>query len=132
MRRSGGWLLAALGMPAALLLAGCGSSVATVTGTQDGTTYSVVVSSDSTGISLVKEEISSGGSDGNFQGASVSDGDQHTGNDVCSFSTSKNGHTYQLTWYVSHVPAGTTTSELASLLCSAQVKQSFDSQLPNS
>jgi hypothetical protein len=123
--------LAGLGAAAALLLAGCGNSEVTISGNESGMTFSAVVASDSTGISLVKQEVKSESSSGSFSGATVSDGDTHSGNQICSFTASKNGHSYTVTFYASNLPAGVTSGMLSSTLCAQSTQQSFVSSLPS-
>jgi len=99
-----------------LLLAGCGSS--TITATQAG--YSAVVSSDSDAITALKAKLPS-----NLNGATLHDGDAHSGPHICGFNASKNGHTYQVDFYGT-LPSGVNGSEL----CSDSVKQSFLKDTP--
>ena len=92
--------LGMVGGVAALLLSSCGtSSVTLIQPFQGGASLSVVVVSDSDAVSALKPRMEQafGLSPGGV--VQVLDGNQHTGNQICSFSVSKNGHDYTITVY---------------------------------
>jgi hypothetical protein len=103
---------------AAFTVSACGSSNSTITatGSQAGVTAFEVVTSDGTAISALK-----GSPHG---GATLQDGDQHTGNHICGFSVSKNGHSYQVDWY------SNSSALTSALLCSSSAQQQFLSAAP--
>ncbi len=118
--------LAGLGVAAALLLAGCGNQEITVSASEEGFTFDAVVSSSSSGISAVESAVAKSGA--SFTGT-VANGDNHTGNEICSFSTSTGGNSYTVTWYASSLPSGVTASQMQSTLCSSSAEQSFNGEV---
>jgi hypothetical protein len=125
MRKAGRWLLAGIAGAACLLAAGCGTDAITVTGGVGSTTLSVVVQSDSAGITLVKQSVTS--QNGTLSGT-VSSGDNHVGDHLCSFHVSKDGNSYDVGFYASGLPAGVTASDF----CSTAVEKAFLDGLPSS
>jgi len=107
-------VLGAIGVAGALLLSGCGSSSLTVQSSSPAA--SIVVTGDSSTMTAIKTKIQSQLS----SSETIVDGDQHSGNHVCGFSATKNGHTYQVDAY-GNVPSTT---------CSSAQQQSFQSDLP--
>jgi hypothetical protein len=109
-------VLATIAFAATLLLAGCGSSTITVTASSAGQVGSGVVTGDSDAIAALKTKLAA------FfgAGATVTDGDQHTGNQVCTFNASKNGHSYSVVIYGA-LPASS---------CDASGQTNFLSQAP--
>jgi hypothetical protein len=113
-----------------LLIAGCGNSTITVTvvglnqvtGVPQ-TQSSATVASDSTGIAAF-ESLAAKDSKAQPRGQTVTvqDGDQHQGAPVCSFTVSKDGHSYQVSVY-----SGAYVS-LSS--CDAAHQQSFLDSMP--
>ncbi len=89
------------GIGTTLLLAGCGNQTITASESVEGLSVSIVVTSDSTAIASLESSLKT--SDAT---ATVSNGDNHTGNHVCGFNVSKNGHTYQVDVYGT-VPSST-------------------------
>lgn len=110
--------LVAMALASSLLLAGCGDSTITVRISAGGQNASVVVTSDATAIAALRATIASTVSASS--GETVLDGDQHSGNQVCTFTRSKNGHSYTVTTY-GQVPA---TS------CNTSAQQSFLTDAP--
>jgi hypothetical protein len=108
-------ILGGIGLSAILLLSGCGTSSLTLVVSSPAA--SVVVTSDSDAIKAFKPKVQQQLA---ATGETLVDGDQHSGNRVCGFSSSKNGHTYQVDVYGS-APAQT---------CNQQAQQQFQSQLP--
>jgi hypothetical protein len=98
------------GIGTTLLLAGCGNETVTASESVSGLSVSIVVTSDSTAIAYLESKLKTSDA-----GATVSNGDNHTGNHVCGFNVSKNGHTYQVDVYGS-VP---------STVCDSDAKASF-------
>jgi hypothetical protein len=88
--------LAACGALAVVLLSSCGSASLTVKVASPAA--SVVVVSDSDAIAALKTKVQQLFSSGST-GSTVVDGDQHSGNHVCGFNRSKNGHSYQVDVY---------------------------------
>jgi hypothetical protein len=134
MRIVGRSLLAGVAVAAVLLVAGCGNSEITITGTSEGISVYTVVQSDSTGIGLVKQKISAE-KPANLIAAmrgTVSDGSNPVGIHICGFSVSKNGHSYQVDRYAASLPAGVTSSEAAATACSSSLKSDVTSWLPAS
>jgi hypothetical protein len=103
------------GIGTTMLLAGCGNETVTASESSAGLTVSIVVTSDSTAIASLESSLKTSGA-----GATVSNGDNHTGNHVCGFNVSKNGHTYQVDVYGS-VPSST---------CNAAAQASFLADAP--
>ena len=108
-----------IGATTTLLLAGCGNETVTASETQQGITVQVVVTSDSTAIDALKQSLPS-----TAPGVTFSSGDTHTAPHVCGFSTSKNGHSYQVDFY-GNLPSGT-----SALVCSASAQQEFLADAP--
>ena len=110
-------VLATLGVSATLLLAGCGSS-SSITATISSTSQqgSVVVTGDSDTLATLKTKAAAvfGAA------ATLADGDQHTGNQVCSFNVTKNGHSYTVVVY----------GGLSASSCNSQGQTQFLSQAP--
>jgi hypothetical protein len=102
------------GIGATILLAGCGNETVTASESVAGLTVSIVVTSDSTAIASLESSIKTSDTS-----ATISNGDNHTGNHVCGFNVSKNGHSYQVDIY------GTVPSSV----CSA-AQQSFLADAP--
>jgi len=107
-------LLGSIGVAGTLLLSGCGSSSITVQSTSPAA--SIVVTGDSTALTALKTKIQAQ----LLTGETVVDGDQHSGNHVCGFSATKNGHSYQVDAY-GNVTTGT---------CSSAQQKSFQNDLP--
>ena len=118
MRRTGRWLLAGVAGAACLLAAGCGTDAITVTGGVGSATLSVVVQSDSAGIALVKQSVSSQNS---TLSGTVTNGDSHVGDHLCSFHVSKDGNSYAVDFYASNLPAGIPATDF----CSPAVQKAF-------
>jgi len=108
-----------IGASTTLLLAGCGNETVTASETQQGITVQVVVTSDSTAIGDLESKLPS-----TAPGVKFSNGDTHTSAHVCGFSTSKNGHSYQVDFY-GNLPAGT-----SALVCSTAAQQEFLADAP--
>jgi hypothetical protein len=125
MRRTGRWLLAGVAGAACLLAAACGTDAITVTGGVGSATLSVVVQSDSAGIALVKQSVSSQNS---TLSGTVTNGDSHVGDHLCSFHVSKNGNSYDVDFYASNLPAGIPATDF----CSPAVQKAFLDGLPSS
>jgi hypothetical protein len=108
-------ILSGIAVSATLLLAGCGTASLTVKVSTPSA--AIVVSSDSDAIKAFKPKVQQqlGSS-----GETLVDGDQHSGNHVCGFSASKNGHNYQVDVYGS-APSDT---------CNSKAQQTFQSELP--
>ena len=98
-----------------MLLASCGNQTITASESASGLSVSIVVTSDSTAISSIESSLKT-----QETGVTISNGDTHTGNHVCGFNVSKNGHSYQVDVYGS-VPSST---------CNAAAKASFLSEAP--
>jgi hypothetical protein len=113
------------GGSACLLAAGCGTDAITVTGGVGSATLSVVVQSDSAGIALVKQSVASQNS---TLSGTVTNGDNHVGDHLCSFHVSKDGNSYDVDFYASGLPAGVTASDF----CSTAVENAFLDGLPSS
>ncbi len=114
-------VLRAIGVGGALLLAGCGAASATppsaaITVLSTAPTASIVVTGDSTALAKLKAKVQTQLS----SGETVVDGDQHSGNHVCGFSATKNGHSYQVDAYGGVSPN----------TCSSTQQQSFQRDLP--
>jgi hypothetical protein len=103
------------GIGAALLLSGCGNQTITASESVSGVSVAIVVTSDSTAITSIESSLKS-----QDTGVTISNGDTHSGNHVCGFNVSKNGHSYQVDVYGS-VPSST---------CNAAAKASFLSDAP--
>ena len=103
------------GIGTTLLLAGCGNETVTASESASGLSVSIVVTSDSTAIAYIESKLKASNT-----GVNVSNGDTHSGNHVCGFNVSKNGHTYQVDVYGS-VPNST---------CNQAAQQSFLADAP--
>lgn len=125
MGRTGRWLVAGVAGAACLLATGCGTDAITVTGGAGSTTLSVVVQSDSAGIALVKKSVASQNS---TLSGTVTNGDNHVGDFLCSFHVSSDGNSYDVDFYASGLPAGVTASDF----CSPAVQKAFLEGLPSS
>src|SRR3984893_1629326 len=102
-------LLGSIGVAGTLLLSGCGSSSITVQSSSPAA--SIVVTGDSTAVTALKTK-----NQAQLQaGATAVDGDQHSGNHVCGFSVTKNGHSYQVDAY----------GNVATTTCSSTQQKSF-------
>jgi hypothetical protein len=85
---------------AALLLTSCGtSSVTLIQPFQGGGSLSVVVVGDSDAVSALKPKMQQAFGTPPGGVVQVLDGDQHTGNQICSYSVSNNSHNYTITVY---------------------------------
>jgi hypothetical protein len=122
---TGRWRLAAVAGTTCLLATACGSDALTVTGGVGAATISVVVESDSAGIALVKQSVST--ASGGLAGT-VTNGDDHVGSFLCAFHVSKDGNSYSVVFYASNLPAG----EPASDFCAPAVQKAFLDGLPSS
>ena len=122
-----GAMAAALGTAAVLLLAGCGNATLTVDEDIAGIHLFIVVQSDSTAITelqpVIKSELSSSGISG-----SITQGGSPSGSRICSFSVSKDGHSYQVQVYAPSSAASLFTG--ASFPCSSSNQQEFASAAP--
>jgi hypothetical protein len=120
-------LFVALGLPALLLLAGCGgSSSASVTAqlSAAGVQGSMVVTTDSGAIAAVRTDLKA--DQLSTSGITLVDGDQHSGNHVCGYSVSKNGHNYQVDFYGNSAQS----SSLFASGCSSTEQQAFLNRAP--
>ena len=111
----------AMASASTLLLVGCGNSAATFMTVSNGVTVSLVATSDSSAIAALKSKLPIGGGV-----TTIHDGDDHVGNRICGFSTSKNGHSYQIDWY----ETGPLPNSSAAELCGTAAQQSFLSLAP--
>jgi hypothetical protein len=111
------------GAIAAFTVSTCGSSNSTITvvGTTSGVpTVWGVITTDSTAMAAIKT------AEGSTSNVTLQDGDLHMGNHVCGFSTSKNGHSYQIDYYTN----SSTAAALLEAQCSATGQQQFLSGAP--
>lgn len=119
----GRFLLAGAGISAVLLLAACGGAELTISGAVGtGQSAYFVVQSDATAISKLKTSAAQSGAS-----TTVQDGDHHAGSHVCSWNTSKDGHSYQIDVYALGMSAAETT-QLSAICSSGQ--GTINSQLP--
>ena len=125
MSKTGRWLLAGVAGVVCLLAAGCSTDAITVTGGVGSATLSVVVQSDSAGIALVKQSVSSQNS---TLSGTVTNGDTHVGNHLCGFDVSKDGNSYDVDFYAAKLPAGIPVTDF----CSPAVQKAFLAGLPSS
>lgn len=97
MRREGA-ILGALGLSAALMLAGCGTSSLTVLIGRGGPSSSLVITSDSSAIAALQTRLTTVVFN-DTGGDSVLAGDHHEGTEVCSYDVNHGGHTYNVAVY---------------------------------
>ena len=103
------------GIGTTLLLAGCGDETVTASESVAGLSVSIVVTSDSTAIASLESSLKTSDA-----AATITNGDNHSGNHVCGFNVSKNGHTYQVDVYGT-VPSST---------CNAAAQSQFLADAP--
>lgn len=113
--------LCIIGAASALLLVGCGTSTITISNTDTGVPITIVVTGDSSAIPRLEHNLPV------ISGASVQNGDDHVGSHFCGFSVSKDGHTYQVDFYVER--SGPVPNSLAGACGSANQKE-FLSRAP--
>ena len=97
----------------AFALTACGTKTITLNASGGGGSVSIVVTGDSDSVNSFQQGVSQAVAAGESSGANVStvDGDQHTGNLVCSTTVSSGSQSAQLTVY-------STISGLTSSICS--------------
>jgi ABC-type oligopeptide transport system substrate-binding subunit len=128
MRRQALVALPGLALVTSLMLAGCGGSALTLNFSENGITGSLVAQSDATAISALQASAANGF--GGLQNASLSNGSNPQGSQLCSWSyTSGSGHSYQLALYAED-PTSNLVVAFKAELCTASGEQSMDSGMP--
>jgi hypothetical protein len=128
MNRFGRSLLAGVAVSASLLIVGCGNSSLTLSFNEDGISGSIVVTSDQSAINSLKASAASEGL-GGLSGATITNGSNPVGSELCSWSASTSGHSYQLAVYATN-PSSVLTSAFKAEICSSSTEKEIETGLP--